>query len=474
MYACGITVYDKCHIGHAMQAIFFDTFRKVLERAGYRVTYVRNYTDVDDKIINRAKQLQISPKDLANEMIEESKEDLIALSISPATYEPRVSEHIPDIIEMISELIDKGYAYPTDEGDVYFKVEKNKSYGKLSNRSIAHQRSGTRDVHSANKCNSLDFALWKNDNTEGACWESPWGTGRPGWHIECSAMARHYLGDSMDIHGGGRDLVFPHHENEIAQSESANGVTYAAIWMHSGLLTINKSKMSKSTGNFITIKQFLNNWPSQVLRLAVLSHHYRSNIDFNNEIFSQARKRLVYYYETLTTASNFLANSLNIRKESKAQISKSLGGQKKFHAAEAIPCDHFDNALCDDFNTPAAIAVINKEMKELNKLLTSTINSKNQSLLVEKISLLYQMVRSMTETLGLVSDDPSQFLQQAKKDILNEIGLNQQTIQLMISERKDAREAKNWQRSDQIRNELLSKGITLKDGPDETTWSIVP
>ncbi len=301
LYACGCTVYDESHIGHAMQAVFFEMIRKYLESPvfGYRVNYVRNFTDVDDKIIARAKALKMKPTELSDSMIRSNKEDMIALGLEDPTSEPKVSEHMPEIIKMIEVLIDKGYAYKTPEGDVYFRVAQKKDYGKLSNQSLSENVSGTRQLNSGQKEADLDFALWKNDLTEGASWPSPWGVGRPGWHIECSAMSRRYLGDTFDIHGGGRDLIFPHHENEIAQSEAANGSTFAKYWIHSGLMTIDKQKMSKSLGNSITVKQFLAKWHREVLLLGFMQNHYRSNIDFSESVFRDCKRRLLYYYECL-------------------------------------------------------------------------------------------------------------------------------------------------------------------------------
>ena len=299
IYACGVTVYDHCHIGHAMQAIYFDVMRNYLKFAGYKVTYVRNYTDVDDKIINKAKELNMKPLDLSEKIIKSSIKDMEAIGVKEADREPKVSETIPEIISMIEELIKKGFAYPTSEGDVYYRVQKKADYGKLSNRNVSDLRSNTRDLVQGGKEDALDFALWKSDLTEGASWESPWGAGRPGWHIECSAMAKKHLGDTFDIHGGGRDLVFPHHENEIAQSESANSCTYCNYWVHSGLLTINKQKMSKSLGNHILISDFVSKYPGEVLRLAYLQYHYSSNVDFSEAVFNNCLKKLLYFYETL-------------------------------------------------------------------------------------------------------------------------------------------------------------------------------
>ena len=298
MYACGVTVYDHCHIGHAMQAIYFDVIRNFLEFIGYKVTYVRNYTDVDDKIIKKANERGISPKTLVDEIIESCSTDMKNLGVRPATFEPRVSECIPDIISMIETLIENGSAYES-AGDVYYRVRSKPDYGKLSNRNPDQLRAGTRDLASGDKEDSLDFALWKKDDVKDASWDSPWGKGRPGWHIECSVMAKNSLGDNFDIHGGGRDLVFPHHENEIAQSESANQCSYANIWVHSGLLTIEKQKMSKSLGNHILIQDFLKKWAPEVLRLAYLNQQYSSNSDFSENVFKSCARKLLYYYESL-------------------------------------------------------------------------------------------------------------------------------------------------------------------------------
>ncbi|NDE17689.1 cysteine--tRNA ligase, partial [bacterium] len=348
MYACGVTVYDDCHIGHAMQAIFFDVIRRYLEFAGYDVTYVRNFTDVDDKIIDRAKQRGMSPARLAQDMIESSDRDMEAIGVRPADHQPRVSEMIPQIVHMIQDLIRDEAAYATKSGDVYYRVRRKSDYGKLSGRNPDELRSGTRDLVQGDKEDPLDFALWKKDDVPDASWDSPWGRGRPGWHIECSAMSKEYLGNSFEIHGGGRDLVFPHHENEIAQSESANKAPYASCWMHCGLLTIEKQKMSKSLGNHITIQDFLKSWTPEVLRFGILQYHYSSNVDFSKAVFQQCHRRLLYFYETLD-----LLNQMAPEKVS----------------APADPLNHhwligeFHKAMSDDFNTAAALASLNKAMK---------------------------------------------------------------------------------------------------------------
>ena len=454
LYACGVTVYDDCHIGHAMQAIFFDIMRNYLEYTGYKVTYVRNYTDVDDKIINRAKQLNISPKELSERMIRSCEDDLDQLEVKPASFQPKVSENIPEIIDMIEQLIKNDFAYSTSQGNVYFRVRNCKDYGKLSNRKVDELRGGTRSLKQDEKEDELDFALWKKEDTADACWPSPWGMGRPGWHIECSAMAKKYLGDSFDIHGGGIDLVFPHHENEIAQSESSNCCSYATTWIHSGLMTIEKQKMSKSLGNFITIKDFLSKWPNEVLRLGFLQNHYSSNIDFSQQTFKNCKKRLLYYYETL----------------------KHLNDYAQQNTATSAPVDarttalreDFHKHMSDNFNTPAAIACINEVMKKANQL----IKKKRTEAHVEFASALSSLLKEWGLVLGLLQKDPASFIQDLKFQLLADLGIEIDHIETLIKERWEAKQAKNWTKSDDIRNQLLSQGIILQDRPEGCDWSI--
>lgn len=453
MYACGVTVYDDNHIGHAMQAIFFDVIRNYLEYAGYKVTYVRNYTDVDDKIINRANELGISPRKLADSVIESSIEDLTELGVKPASHEPKVSESIPEIIAMIEDLINKDAAYATASGDVYYRVRSNGEYGKLSKRKVDELISGTREVSRGEKEDELDFALWKQDDTEDASWQSPWGQGRPGWHIECSAMSKKYLGPNFDIHGGGIDLVFPHHENEIAQSESANGCSYANIWMHSGLLTINKQKMSKSLGNFITIKDFLKKWPGEVLRLGYLQNHYSSNIDFSESIFKTCRKRLLYYYETLKALKDF---------------GETDGDEAKTQKSIEVFREEFHKHMAENFNTPGAIACINEVMKQANQLLKKKKNQETRSTAKNFISLLHEW----GAVLGLFQKEPAAFVENLKLQLLPDLGIEKSTIESLLQERWQSRQEKNWQRSDEIRDELRAKGILVNDGTNSSTWTI--
>jgi cysteinyl-tRNA synthetase len=458
MYACGVTVYDDCHIGHAMQAIFFDVIRNFLNSQGFKVTYVRNFTDVDDKIIARAKNLSISPKTLAENMIASSLADMQALRIKPADFEPKVSETIPEIIAMISELVDKRIAYATPTGDVYYRVKEKKDYGKLSHRKVEELLNQTREelVGTENKEDNLDFALWKKDTTVDASWDSPWGRGRPGWHIECSAMAKKHLGVSFDIHGGGRDLVFPHHENEIAQSESANGAAYASLWLHTGLLTVDKQKMSKSLGNFITIKDFLKEWHPEILRLCYLQNHYASNIDFSLDFFKLCRRRLIYYYETLLLVSE-IANHTAQLTEATADETKSIDDFVQ----------SFNSAMCDDFNTPQAFGELNKFFKWLNKKL-----AERQSLSKTAAHRALEVLNTVASIFGVFSEDPRFFLQAQKSKILADVGLSEGELQTLIHSRAKAREDKDWAKSDAVRNELLAKGILLKDNQESTTWTV--
>ncbi len=451
IYACGVTVYDECHIGHAMQAIYFDVIRSFFEHCGFEVTYVRNFTDVDDKIIQRATKLGISPRVLVEDMIAASRRDMEGLKIRPATFEPRVTETIPEIIAMVEQLIQGGFAYKTDKGDVYFKVNQKKDYGKLSNRKPDELLSGTRELAGSEKIDNLDFALWKNDDAPDASWESPWGRGRPGWHIECSAMAKKLLGDTFDIHGGGRDLIFPHHENELAQSECANHADFARYWMHSGLLTIDHQKMSKSIGNTISIQQFLKEWHCEVLRFAFLQNHYSSNVNFSEEVFYNCRKRLFYFYETLREIDE-VTHSVNVSSEDKDLT--------RF-------ADEFEQAMRDDFNTPIALAAFSQMARWANQRL----NDKSPDL--GRLRKAAELLREKAGVLGLLCESPKEFIDSQRAKILLELGLSEDSIEQMIQERQHAREQKNWAESDRIRKLLADKGVNLLDRPQGTRWTVV-
>ena len=455
IYACGVTVYDHCHIGHAMQAIYFDMIRSYLEYAGYKVTYVRNYTDVDDKIIAKANETGRDPLELSEAMIASSIEDMKSLGVRPASFEPKVSENIPEIIAMVQKLMDEKFAYCTQDGDVYYRVTKKEDYGKLSNRKIEDLLRNTRKEGTATKEDQLDFALWKKDETPGASWDSPWGKGRPGWHIECSAMAKRYLGDSFDIHGGGRDLIFPHHENEIAQSEAANCCDYATVWMHSGLLTIDKQKMSKSLGNHIPIKDFIKQYPGEVLRLAYLQYHYSSNVDFTESVFKACLRRLLYYYETLSELDKL------------AQKSDGKTDYLKGYDPSAMIVD-FEREMNNDFSTVCALRDLLKAMREANELM----KQKKSPEKFRTADAYAKNFRKLFGVLGLLTQEPDAFMNDLKAKILPSLGITEDDIQKAIAERKEEREQKNFAKSDEVRDEMLKKGILLQDTPEGMRWSI--
>ena len=456
LYACGVTVYDDCHIGHAMQAIYFDVIRSYLEYVGYKVTYVRNYTDVDDKIIKRSQERGITPKALVDEIIASSEKDMQGLGVRPATHEPRVSESIPEIIDVIKDLETNGFAYSTAEGDVYFRVRKKADYGKLSNRKTEELQSGTRDIAKGEKEDELDFALWKKDDVAGASWDSPWGRGRPGWHIECSAMAKMYLGKSFDIHGGGRDLVFPHHENEIAQSEAANSAPYSNYWMHSGLLTINKTKMSKSLGNQILTSKFLQRFPGEVLRLAYLQNHYTSNVDFSEQVFRSAAQRLLYFYETMRELDFIAATATG--------PATLLPGHQPGDLIEA-----FHKEMCNDFGTVGALREISNAFRKANELK----KGKKSPALGHTAQAYTDVFREIFAVFGLLQAAPETFVHSLKSKIVSDLGIAEQDIERLIIERKGARDGKDFARGDEIRKQLTDMGIELMDSPNGTRWTIL-
>jgi len=442
MYACGTTPYDDNHIGHGMQAVFFDVIRNFLEYCGYRVTYVRNFTDVDDKIIARSEKLGISPRVLVEELIAKNEKEMRALSIRPANFEPRVSQTIPEIIAMVEVLLAQDAAYVTPSGEVYYRVRAKADYGKLSNRNPDDLRSGTREVHQGEKEDALDFALWKPDSTPDASWPSPWGQGRPGWHIECSAMAKKYLGDTFDIHGGGRDLVFPHHENEIAQSESANRADFAKIWIHSGLLTVENQKMSKSIGNTITIEAFLQKWPAEVLRMAYLHNHYASNIDFSEKVFTECCQKLIYFYETMEL--------LRTGPVGKATVDVVLYRER------------FQVAMSEDFNTPQAMALLHQLARAANQ----------SPLSVDSRAAVRGLFEEMGGVLQLFQQEPMAFLTQLKQKWIGDQGITEEEIISRLTARTQARQDRDWKRADELREELQHMGIGVQDTPTGTHWTV--
>ncbi len=430
MYICGMTVYDDTHMGHARTFLSFDLIVRYLRNIGFKVTYVRNITDVDDKIISRAKELNLDPTDLVQKYINSMQEDFESLGMINPDLEPRATENINSIISLIETLIDKGHAYEGDS-DVYFSVESFKSYGKLSGRNLEDMLAGARVDIDVDKKNPSDFVLWKKD-TEGIKWDSPWGLGRPGWHIECSAMSIDALGETFDIHGGGSDLKFPHHENEIAQSECVTGKDFAKIWMHTGSLRIDKEKMSKSLGNFVTVKESLENHSPEVLRLFLISSHYRSPLNYSDESIEEAKSSLDRLYNSIKDLEYLSKESV------KSEYS-----------------DKFHNAMQDDFNTPSAISVLFEIARQVNSL-----KKDNE---IEEATKLASELYDLSSILGLLQQDPSDYFRDG-------INISESQIQSLIDKRNKARAEKDFTLSDKIRDDLLEMGIALEDRNNETVW----
>lgn len=433
MYVCGITVYDLCHIGHARVMVSFDVITRYLRARGWDVEYVRNITDVDDKIIRRAGENGEAVDQLTERMIAAMHEDEDRLSVLRPDQEPRATGHIDDIVEMVSTLIEKGYAYAASNGDVYYRVEKFATYGRLTNKNVDELRSGARvDVEDA-KESPLDFVLWKAAKEGEVSWASPWGPGRPGWHIECSAMSKCCLGNTFDIHGGGPDLPFPHHENEIAQSEAANGVKYVNTWMHAGPVRVNKEKMSKSLGNFFTIRDVLEKYNSEVVRYFLSSVHYRSYIDYSEDSLKEARSALERFYQALRGVE---LNDAPLENDFDARFYASMD---------------------DDFNTPKAMAVLFELVTELNIAVRENRAEAGQ---------LAAQLKRLAGILGLLQQDPDSFLKGEDK----EGELSSDAIEVLIEQRAQAKKDRDFAAADGIRDELAAQGIILKDTREGTSW----
>ncbi|MDK2871041.1 MAG: cysteinyl-tRNA synthetase [bacterium] len=445
MYVCGPTVYNYFHIGNARPFIIFDIARRYMEYKGYVVKYVQNFTDIDDKIIKRAREEGKSWKEIAEKYIEAYFEDADALKIKRATYYPRATEHIKEMIELINTLIEKGHAYVV-EGDVYYDVYSFPEYGKLSGKPISELEAGARVEPDPKKKNPLDFALWKRAKEGEPYWESPWGKGRPGWHIECSVMSMKHLGETIDIHAGGEDLVFPHHENEIAQSEGATGKPFCNFWLHNGYLLINEEKMSKSLGNILTARELRQRYPAEVLRLFMLSAHYRHPINFSDETLKQAESS----QRRIQNAVVNLREALN-----SSDLSKPIS-KEDFKFAEEIEKARtgFEESMDDDLNTPEALASIFEFIKSMNTYLTETTTPK-RDLLEKSISFL----NNINEVFGIIKTE-------------EKLPIEVEEIEKLIKEREKARKEKNWEKADSIRDFLLSKGIILEDTPWGTRWKV--
>jgi cysteinyl-tRNA synthetase len=449
MYVCGPTVYSSAHLGHARAAVTFDVIQRFLKKVGYEVIYARNYTDIDDKIINKSKETGIPPEEVARIYTEEYKEDMAALGVQTPDFEPKVTEHIPEIIDLIQTIIDRGYAYQSGS-DVFFSIRKFPGYGKLSKRTPEEMVSGVRIDINEQKEDPLDFALWKGAKPGEPCWESPWGKGRPGWHIECSTMSMKYLGKSFEIHGGGKDLIFPHHENEIAQSEAATGVEFVKYWVHNGLIQINREKMSKSIGNIINIKDALSRWSKEAIRLFFLSHHYQNPADFSESTMDENESALERLYIALKRAQD-------LRKESKKEDRELANNLKKFKTA-------WIEAMCDDFNTADALGHLFDLLRGINRSIDSFGWTPILGEAIEEI-------RVFGGVLGILELDPDEYLKREKLS-KRPLEITEEEIEELVKERAAARREKNWKRADEIREYLSSKGIVLEDTPQGTIWRV--
>ena len=435
MYVCGPTVYNFFHIGNARPFVVFDTLRRYFKYRGYEVKFVQNFTDVDDKIINRAKEEGITAPEVSEKYIKEYFNDAEALNVMKADVHPKVSEHIPEIIDFVQTLIDKGYAYEAD-GDVYYSTRKFKEYGKLSGQNIDDLESGARIAIGEVKEDPLDFALWKARKEESEiAWESPWGMGRPGWHIECSTMAKKHLGETIDIHGGGQDLTFPHHENEIAQSEACNGVPFAHYWMHNGYINVDGKKMSKSLGNFFTVRDIREQYSGDVIRFFLLSGHYRSPINFSDTLMEQSKQGYERIATAIETLEFLMANGSDEPMENEAEKLEALDKHR----------DRFIEVMDDDLNTADGIAAVFELVSDINLAVKDGASKSFAKGALAKI-------KELTDVLGLFGGEDE------------EEGLGDD-IQALIDERQAARKEKNWARADEIRDQLAAMGITLKDTP---------
>lgn len=471
MYVCGVTVYDYCHLGHARSALVFDVIRRYLEHSGYTVEFVKNFTDVDDKIITRANEQGVPCEIVTAKFIDAYYEDMGRLGIRPAWKEPKATEHMADIIQLVERLIQKGMAYQVD-GDVYFQVEKYPAYGRLSKRRLEGMQAGARVEVDDRKRHPMDFALWKGSKPGEPSWDSPWGLGRPGWHIECSAMSIRHLGETFDIHGGGMDLIFPHHENEIAQSCGATGKEFARYWIHNGFVQVNQEKMSKSLGNFFTIREIFekSEWPEaetgEILRYFLLATQYRSPLDFSDQSLKEAKKAVDGFYD--------LFKRLN---EPEAE-ERTIADKRLRESIERCKAS-FDEAMDDDFNTPVAIAELQRLRSDVNKLL-------DQSLSTEARKIARHEFRSIANVLGLFQLEKWQFnplkvAAHSEVSVSDNIsvssneaahvqrGLSESEIENLLNQRNEARRRKDFKRADEIRKSLAAQGIIIEDKPDGTS-----
>lgn len=460
MYACGVTVYDLSHIGHARQAIVYAMITDYFRYKGYKVTYVRNYTDVDDKIIKRANELGKNALEFSGEQILETEKDMEALHVTDADIKTKASEYIPQIIKFVENLIEKGDAYVTEKGDVYYSVKTFKEYGKLSHRKVDELRNGVRIEVEEGKKDPVDFALWKSAKPGEIYWESPWGKGRPGWHIECSAMILNTLGETIDIHGGGRDLLFPHHENEIAQSEALTGKKLANYWSHCGLIKINGEKMSKSLGNSLSIRDALKMYNYEVIKYVLLSKHYATDMDIHDSDYKIAEEHMYYFYSTIKKMNEFImanagdANGETLDNETLKNI---------------VP--KFIEVMDDDFNSALAISNLHIIFRDINNMM-KTANKGNVLIVANTLAKALEDIKSVYKILGFFEQDPDEFISEMKEKYLSKLKITINEIENKITKRAEAKKNKDYETADAIRAELDKKGILLNDTKNGTTWDI--
>ncbi|MBT6601008.1 MAG: cysteine--tRNA ligase [Nitrospina sp.] len=452
MYVCGVTVYDYCHVGHARSGVVFDIIFRYLKHCGYDVKYVRNFTDIDDKIINRSKEQNVSWEKLTEKFIQAFYDDMGQLHIQSPTEEPKATDHIQEMLDMISSLIERGKAYESG-GDVFYSVNSFDGYGQLSGKNIEDLQAGARVDVNENKSNALDFVLWKKSKPDEPAWDSPWGKGRPGWHIECSAMGRKYFGESFDIHGGGKDLVFPHHENEIAQSCGVTGCLPARYWVHNGFVNVDKEKMSKSLDNFFTLRDIFKKFHPEALRLFLISSHYRSPIDFSMKNLEDAEKVILRFYEALENARTLVDD-----------CSVSLEEIKS--SSFLAKCE---KAMNDDFNTAVVVAHLNEESRGINfdcsRVDSGEGEKRNLAVRLATFKFVGELLGLLTSSLGQIRQEIFEVKKTARE-------LDVERIECLVNDRNEARNNKDWGRADQCRDELKTMGIVLEDTSKGTEWKI--
>ncbi|MCK9368975.1 cysteine--tRNA ligase [Candidatus Dojkabacteria bacterium] len=448
IYGCGVTPYKPAHLGHAMQAIIFDVIRRYFEYKGYKTTYVRNSTDIEDKIIEKAKEFKMEPLEYSKMIIKQEGEDLRKLRVRIADFEPKVSEYIPQIISAVQKLIDTGFAYTTEKRNVYFDISKFPTYGKLSRQKLDKTKIGTRKEVEEDKKNSMDFALWKSSKDEEISWDSPWGKGRPGWHIECSVMSTCILGPHFDIHGGGMDLVFPHHENEIAQSESLNNGQFVNYWVYNGLLMVGTKKMSKSLSNDIDISTWLERYHPEVIRYLILTNHYRSHVQFVPERYVEATKKVYQAYKGLKLGMEYINGTEDL-------------DQKLFDSLMRFFEDNMDN----DFNTVPVIAKYNELINEIN----SVVIEKGDTI---KVATYIEFIQKTGGVIGLFDLNPADVLNEIEDLYILNLGMKRDEISRLLEQRNEFRKNKEYEKADGVRNNLLKKGITVLDTPSGSTWEL--